>query len=147
MHYNVDNYGSILKATEAIMGDAFFTCPALKFAAETSSAAYPTYVYRFDLNLGPALAHLGAAHAAEIPYVFGVGDNGLLGIPIEPDPEHTAQVQALWAHFARHGEPPAELGPPMYDPAVPRILLMAREWLVGIPEYGDPCEWLQVEGL
>ena len=147
MEYNERNYGSILRATESLMTDAFFTCPALKFARETSTSSHPAYVYRFDLNLGQALAHLRAAHAAEIPYVFGLTENGLLGLPIEVDPSQVAQIQSLWTHFAHHGEPPASLAWPFFRESEEQVMFIEREWKIGAPDYARPCDWLSVDGL
>ncbi len=96
----------------AISRDAAFRMPAL-WVADAHSRHSQTWVYRFD-HATPLLkaARVGAAHATELPYVFG--NFGTLN----PDPtfwlggrrgaiEVSGRIQRRWLAFARHGVPAA----------------------------------------
>jgi para-nitrobenzyl esterase len=86
-------------------------------AALGASQREPVFVYRFDWDeeptiLGADLARmLGAAHAFEIPFVFGHWDLGREGSRIftadnAPGREAlSAQMMGYWAQFARSGNP------------------------------------------
>jgi para-nitrobenzyl esterase len=73
------------------------------------------FAYRFDWDeesrlLGTDLSVMfGAAHGAEIPFVFGQFDNGLLKkylLQNEPDARTlSGQMMSYWAEFAYHGDP------------------------------------------
>ena len=145
--YNVDNYGTIRKSIEAMGTDAVFTCPALRFATDTSTPDYPIYLYQFRMDLGPALAFAGATHGAEIPYVFDTGEAGLLGLPIEIDPAQAVKYQGLWRHFAYEGTPPTELMWPPFSSDNPSLMLMEPEWRLAQHDYEERCALLDVDIL
>jgi para-nitrobenzyl esterase len=86
-------------------------------AALAATQREPVFVYRFDWDeeptmLGADLARmLGAAHAFEIPFVFGHWDLGTEGNVIFTDANLpgrealSAQMSGWWAQFARSGDP------------------------------------------
>ena len=63
------------------------------------------YAYQFDHALpGPEAARYGAFHTAEVPYVFGVLDQG--GRPFtDRDREVSDQLGGYWLNFMRAGDP------------------------------------------
>jgi para-nitrobenzyl esterase len=65
----------------------------------------PVYAYLFDHALpGPNAERFGSFHTAEVPYVFGVLDQG--GRPFtDADRAVSSQVQAYWLAFVRSGDP------------------------------------------
>src|SRR5262245_16276664 len=86
-------------------------------AALSASQRAPVFVYRFDWDEEPTIVGadlplmLGAAHAFEIPFVFGHFDLGRQGSRIftaenAPGRETlSAQMMGYWAQFARTGDP------------------------------------------
>jgi para-nitrobenzyl esterase len=87
-------------------------------ASAMSRANSPgVYVYRFDWDEEPSLLGsdlpmlVGAAHAFEIPFVFGHFDLGKRGNVIftkenEPGRKNLSRrMMGYWAEFARHGAP------------------------------------------
>ncbi|NLV77929.1 MAG: carboxylesterase/lipase family protein [Rhodococcus sp.] len=127
----------------ALSRDAAFRMPVL-WVAEAHARHSPTWVYRFD-HATPILkaTRLGAAHATELPYVFG--NFGTLG----RDPtfwlggrkgasEVAGRVQRRWLAFARHGVPAALDGSrhwPPYEPGDRLTLLIdGRDTVVADPD-------------
>ncbi|WP_431218587.1 carboxylesterase/lipase family protein [Leifsonia xyli] len=98
--------------------DIAFRMPALWLASGHAAVA-PTYLYRFDF--APRLLRLtgiGAAHATDLPYVWG--EFG--GLPHDPSfllggrraaSAVSARMRSRWTAFARGGEP--GVGWPAYD--------------------------------
>jgi para-nitrobenzyl esterase len=86
-------------------------------AALDASQAEPVFVYRFDWDEEPTLLGtdlsmmLGAAHAFEIPFVFGhfdLGGDGSVVFTSSNAPGRqalSAQMMSYWAQFARAGDP------------------------------------------
>jgi para-nitrobenzyl esterase len=86
-------------------------------AALAASQREPVFVYRFDWDeepsvLGAELSRmLGAAHAFEIPFIFGHWNLGREGNVIFSDANLpgrealSAQMMGWWAQFARTGDP------------------------------------------
>jgi len=134
----------------AISRDAAFRMPAL-WVADAHSRHSPTWVYRFD-HATPLLraARVGAAHATELPYVFG--NFGTLN----PDPtfwlggrrsaiEVSGRVQRRWLAFARHGVPAALDGSkhwaPYSEEARSTLLIDAHDRLVADPDHAMRVAW------
>ena len=68
----------------------------------------PTYLYHFEYDdLKPPLANaLGAAHAFELPFVFGNFNSWYYGTATQADRHMLSQhMQSYWACFARTGAP------------------------------------------
>jgi para-nitrobenzyl esterase len=109
--------------------DIAFRMPALWVAAGHATVA-PTYLYRFDF--APRLLRLtgvGAAHATDLPYVWG--EFG--GLPHDPSfllggrsdaAAVSARLLARWSAFAHTGTPGDDW--PAYDEHR-RSLVIARE--------------------
>ncbi|QFG25530.1 carboxylesterase/lipase family protein [Actinomadura sp. WMMB 499] len=91
----------------AILGDALFGTGSRALAEAHGNA----HVYEFVWRSGAVGGLLGAAHAVEVPFVFGRfdlpelgGPRGLLG-PAEPPAPLAGEMRAAWVSFARSGDP------------------------------------------
>ncbi|MGV0813061.1 carboxylesterase/lipase family protein [Mycolicibacterium boenickei] len=101
--------------------DIGFRMPTLWFA-EGHGAVAPTYLYRFDFTTPMLrLLRLGAAHATELPYVWG----NLVAGPKDPTfklggLKHgrgvSHRVRRRWVNFAATGEPSGAPGEPVWRP-------------------------------
>ncbi len=101
--------------------DIGFRMPTLWFA-EGHSAVAPVYLYRFDFTTPMLrLLRLGAAHATELPYVWG----NLVAGPKDPTfkmggLKHgravSARVRRRWVNFATTGHPAGAPGEPVRRP-------------------------------
>jgi para-nitrobenzyl esterase len=123
--YPLSRYPSPPVALGAVGTDAIFACHAL--TAEQSLARYvPTFAYEFndenapELFLPPAGFPYGAAHASELPYLFGQ-----TAIP-HPAGFSAAQLQLAaamkqdWTNLAKTGSPAP--GWPKFTAASQRML-------------------------
>jgi para-nitrobenzyl esterase len=101
--------------------DIGFRMPSIWFA-EGHSLVAPVYLYRFDFAT-PMLRmlRLGAAHATELPYVWG----NLVAGPKDPTfklgglkagQALSARIRARWLNFAVSGDPSGSLGEPAWRP-------------------------------
>jgi para-nitrobenzyl esterase len=100
-------------ASDLFMGHA--TWKWIETHARTGRA--PVYRYSFDrkipvppghtVNGVPATAEdIGARHAGEIEYVFGVLDRALPAVPWTPGDRRLSETMTkYWANFARRGDP------------------------------------------
>ena len=108
----------------SIASDVAFRMPSLWFAEGHGQVA-PVYLYRFDWSTPMMkLLLVGAAHATELPYVWGtlrfpgllaeigrcqVGQGGL------------RRIRARWVNFATHGKPLGLPDEPYWMPYQKRI--------------------------
>ena len=122
--------GTPMSRSVRVATDIAFRMPAI-WLAEGHSAVAPTYLYRFDY--APPLLRLtgiGAAHATDLPYVWG--EFG--GLPHDPSflfggrraaAAVSNRVRARWAAFA-HGAEPGDGWPP-YDSDGRSTLVIGHE--------------------
>ncbi|WP_441962793.1 carboxylesterase/lipase family protein [Mycolicibacterium houstonense] len=99
--------------------DIGFRMPTLWYA-EGHSAVAPVYLYRFDFTTPMLrLLRLGAAHATELPYVWG----NLVAGPKDPTFKLgglkrgrgvSRRVRRRWVNFATTGEPSGAAGEPVW---------------------------------
>ncbi len=94
--------------------DAVFTAFARRIAYVHSQRA-PTWRYYFSHRPAAALGAAGAAHGAEVPYVFGtLAQCGCIGAPVSKTEQDIAQrVGDRWVAFARSGIPEGNLAWPI----------------------------------
>lgn len=113
--------------------DASFRMPAV-WIAEGHSRVAPTFLYRFD-HATPALRLIGidAAHATEIPYVFGtfgvIPKDPTLALGGRHEAERISQrVRRRWVGFAATRRPDAgpEAAWPPYDAETRTSLLIGE---------------------
>lgn len=104
-----------------VASDMGFRMPTLWFAEGHSTVA-PVYLYRFDWATPVFKAiGLGAAHATELPYIWG----NLVGGPrdvtfklggLKIGEELSERVRARWTAFAATGDPNVPIGQPQWAP-------------------------------
>jgi para-nitrobenzyl esterase len=88
-----------------------FRDPMLRYALARGAN---TWVYQFDWPSPALRGWLGATHAIEIPFVFGNFEPPAIAKFVGAGPDATAlsqRMMSMWAHFARHGEPPEPWSP------------------------------------
>jgi para-nitrobenzyl esterase len=101
--------------------DIGFRMPSIWFAEGHRDVA-PVYLYRFDFATPMLrLLRLGAAHATELPYVWG----NLVAGPKDPTfklgglkagKTVSARIRSRWLSFAVDGKPSAPVGDPQWRP-------------------------------
>jgi carboxylesterase type B len=103
-HYPVTAFASAKNPYQAAFarawGDGRLVCPSYDGAARAAAAGLPVFMYNFDMPIDGTDGVWGAAHAAEIVYVFGTA----------PDftPETAAvsdRMQRYWTQLAKAGDP------------------------------------------
>jgi para-nitrobenzyl esterase len=104
-----------------VVRDIGFRMPSIWFA-EGHSAVAPVYLYRFDFSTPMLrLLRLGAAHATELPYVWG----NLVAGPKDPTfklgglkagKTVSARMRDRWVGFAVDGAPSTREGDPTWRP-------------------------------
>lgn len=130
----------------AIETDRFFRVPALELAADQADHADATYTYLFCWS--SPMAPLGAAHAIEVPFVFGTFDVPLIDMFAGngPDAEGlAAKVQDAWVAFARSGDPSTPEGGtwPRFDRHRRATMVLGPECRVEESPRGDELAcWL-----
>jgi para-nitrobenzyl esterase len=114
--YPVSDYARAKNPYQAALarayGDGRLVCSTLDVAVRTAQAGLPVFMYNFDMPLDGDEGVWGAAHATEIPYVFGTG-------MFTPEQRAVSErMQAYWAQFAKQGDPgvPELLAWPRFDP-------------------------------
>ena len=92
----------------AIGSDGVFRWPSLQVAAAQHARGAPTFVYLFEWESPAFGGVLGACHALELPFVFGVVHVPVVQIFTGGGAEVdalSAQMHQAWLAFARHGDP------------------------------------------
>lgn len=79
------------------ISDVWFIQPAREFARAMDKQETPVWMYHFTK---PVWGWMGAAHAAEIKYVFGTLEN-----PQPDDAELSEAYMDYWVQFAKTGDP------------------------------------------
>ncbi|QNQ08473.1 carboxylesterase/lipase family protein [Sphingomonas alpina] len=120
-------YGTPEAFDRNVVGDAMFTEPARYMAGLT--ARNRSYLYNFDyVPEGKRATVKGAAHASELPFVFGTLDE--LGVAVTDADRKTAKAMGdYWVAFARGGTPNAP-GLPAWSrfaPGTGPIMVFAAE--------------------
>jgi para-nitrobenzyl esterase len=120
--YPLSKYTSPGSALSALETDSIFACPARKLD-QFLSANVPTFAYEFnDINapeiyLPPVSFPYGAAHAAELQYLFELPQS----VPLDASQrELSTDMVRYWTQFARSGEPNSVVTAfwSRYDPTV-----------------------------
>ncbi len=106
--------------------DQVWAEPARFTARAFASQGTPAYLYLFSYVSPPMRQRMryGAAHASEIPYVFGAL-SGRGGASVDPQDHAMARLMSTyWTNFARTGDPNGQGLPnwPKYDPQKHELL-------------------------
>jgi len=122
---------------EAARTDAVLRVPALRVADAHTAAGGATFVYRFDWE-APGI---GAAHAVDVPFVFGTFDRDGWGTAVGADDRAEAlgrRLRTAWADFARTGDP----GWARHDPVErPTMCFGAESIVVDDPDGATRACW------
>jgi para-nitrobenzyl esterase len=116
----------------AMGSDGVFRWPSLQLAAAQGAQGASTYVYLFDWESPAFGGVLGASHALELPFVFGVVHVPVVEIFTGSGADVEAlstQMQKAWLAFARTGDPShAGLGGPWppWDPQKRTTMVFGR---------------------
>lgn len=103
--YPTSDYPTIRGAAVALSTDTRWTCPARAILTALSMGqSEPVHRYFFTQRLNGPLAVLGATHALELPYVFGVlRISGY--VPTAEDEALSAAMGDAWTAFGTNGTP------------------------------------------
>jgi para-nitrobenzyl esterase len=94
--FDVDN--PYQAAYARLVGDATLVCTTEDVAIRASHAGSPTYLYNFDIKANAG--GLGAAHGAELGYVFGTGAS------LSDDQQKVSdRIQGYWTNLASQSDP------------------------------------------
>ncbi len=92
----------------AIQTDRIFRIPAIRLAEAQRPHQPHTYLYRFDWETPAFGGALGACHAVDLAFVFGLVDRPGAELFTGGGPEAlllSERVMDAWAAFARNGDP------------------------------------------
>ena len=107
--YITDGEGTRGDRIIALNSDLIFRIPSIRLA-EATSQSQPTWMYRFTYRSTSTYRPYRAAHAMELPFVFGHLDtqDAINYTGRDPDRERLSQqMQDAWLAFARSGDPNA----------------------------------------
>ena len=99
--YPAARKGAIRKAVVQEVTDVWFARPTREYARATSRHGNATWLYHFT-RVSPNWPFLGAAHAAEIGYVFDTNSDDKLK---DIDRELGESIRSYWVQFAKTGSP------------------------------------------
>jgi para-nitrobenzyl esterase len=109
--YPLSSYPTPDDALATLETDAVFRCPTRRQARAQVKAGLPTWRGQFSRPTEAGLAAgLGAAHASDIPYVFG--NDGTLVVLTEESRTLVPVVMGYWTRFAEKGDPNGGDAPP-----------------------------------
>jgi para-nitrobenzyl esterase len=134
-HFPVDSTHGLVDRTRQAVGYLFMTANMKRFA-DLHVRQADLYFYQFDyLTEFSKKMRLGAFHASELPFVFGVkvpSFNSTRADQILSD-----EIRLRWVNFIKNGDPNVGLSPPTklewpkYDPQNPEIIVFDNEVTVG----------------
>jgi para-nitrobenzyl esterase len=118
----------------ALETDRVFRIPAIRLAEAQVAHQARTFMYRFDWESPSLGGALGACHAVELAFVFGLLDKEGAQLFAGGGPEAvrlSENVMDAWIAFARTGDPSFDALPdgrfPSYDPERRTTAILDRE--------------------
>jgi para-nitrobenzyl esterase len=106
--YPAKSFASPHAAYDHMLRDALFLCPARRLARTVVEHGQPVYAYQFTYEpksfFGIPFMKMGAFHAAELPFVFGV-EKGRLSLGSDTERELSKKVMGYWSRFANKSNP------------------------------------------
>jgi para-nitrobenzyl esterase len=139
--FPVQSDADVRQALNKLIAVSAFIAPARIMAGLDSQVQPKVFLYHFTrVPPLPRLKPLGAFHAAEISYVFGI-----LGPELgasEPDRVLSDRMSSYWTNFARTGDPngPGLPAWPAYTPANDTHLELGAEVKTGQGLYRQACD-------
>ncbi|MDR0622752.1 MAG: carboxylesterase family protein [Deltaproteobacteria bacterium] len=133
--FPIDKDHSAVERTREALGYAFMSSNMKRFA-DLHSRFDDVYFYNFNyVTLASGKLGLGASHASELPFVFG------LDIPLvtssKAEKTLSDDMRLRWINFIKNGDPnegaaaPSKVTWPKYDPASPRIIAFDKTVTAG----------------
>ena len=104
--YGLSDSETFMEQGTQMLGDEIFGVNVRFVTRQSAKAGQPSYIYAFTRIPPSEKQTIGAYHGAEIPFVFGTGEEAL-GIS-EQDMEISELMQNYWVNFARSGNPNGE---------------------------------------
>lgn len=125
--YSSAKFGTAQEAALAAVGDAGFVCPARRAARAVAKSGTAAYRYHFTYAPpGGLFGDLGAFHAAEIKFVFGIPSQ-LVPQPLsEEEMVLSGAIMGYWSGLAAKGDPNAAgaLAWPKYDASTDETMIL-----------------------
>jgi para-nitrobenzyl esterase len=146
--FGVDARHTALQRARQITAYGAFIAGTRRFADIVAGAGGDVYLYTFNY-VSPRNGQngLGAAHAAELPFVFNnLASDRLSG----PEAEKlAAEMHTRWANFIKNGDPnagetlPSGVTWPKYDARQARVLFLDREITSGPLADSDNIDYIR----
>ncbi len=151
--YPFDMYKKPADAYIDAKGDVFMGCNTFE-AVEASARYQPTYYYRFDYDDHRLPGYLGAAHGAEIPFIFNGLDRPVFKSLYSRSHRRKARpmvetMMTYWANFAHHGQP-GEAGSvswPLYNNEERLRIYLDQPVTVAPADNVEKCEFWKEQGI
>jgi para-nitrobenzyl esterase len=122
----------------AVMTDLTFRLGTIRLA-EAQAEQAPVYSYLFTKPSPAYEGRIRAAHATDLPYVFGNLEDPLMGLVADPSPAGWALSNAMqdaWLAFARQGDPSTPANPwPRFETGRRRTMVIDEEWQLAEAPY------------
>lgn len=125
--YSSAKYGTAQDAALAAVGHAGFVCPTRKAARAIAKSGTPAFQYHFTYAPpGSLFGDLGAYHAAEIKFVFGIPSQLAPQPLLDEEIVMSNAIMGYWSSLAAKGDPNHEgaMAWPQYDAASDKTLMI-----------------------